>query len=109
MDNPVIMVAVIGVLGSVVGGIIVYLSNRNYNNAKTIDLSTDTYLKLSTRIDQLEERDAAKEKRIDWLEKELKRYINGYSLAIKFLHFNLPTIDIPNFLETDPAITKKLK
>lgn len=104
MDNPVVMVAIIGVLGSVIGGVIVYLGNKNYNKAKTIDLSADTYLKLSNRIDQLEVRDAAKEERIDWLEKELRRYINGYTLAIKFIHFNLPAIEIPNFLETDPRI-----
>jgi len=109
MDNPVVMVAVIGVLGSIIGGIIVYLGNKNFNKAKTIDLSTDTYLKLSARIDQLEERDAKKEERIDWLEKELRRYINAYSLAVKFIHYNMPTIEIPNFLETDPAITKKIK
>lgn len=109
MDNPIVQVAFIGVLSSLVGGLIVYYSNKNYNKAKTMDVGADTYLKLSKRIDELEERDSKKEERIDWLEKELKRYINGYSLAVKFIHYNIPGVEIPDFLQTDPAITKKIK
>lgn len=109
MDNNLaVILSLIGVLGTVLGGLIVYYSNKNFNNAKTQDLSVDTYLKLSKRIDDLEERDAKKEERIDWLQNELRRYINAYSLAIKYIHYNIPG-DIPNFLETDPAITKVLK
>ncbi len=109
MDNPVVLVAIIGLISTVLGGAMLYVGNKSYNKAKTIDLGADTYLKLSTRIDQLEVRDAAKEERIDWLEKELKRYINGYSLAVKFIHYNIPGVEIPDFSQTDPAITKKIK
>ena len=67
-------------------------------------VTAETYLKLSRRIDELETRDSEKEKRIDWLEGELKRYVNGYSKAILFINQHVNGINIPNFLETDPRL-----
>lgn len=107
MDNPVIVVAIIGAISTFIGGVIVFFSNRKINNANTDIIKTDTYIRLSERIDALEKRDEEKEKRIDWLESELKRYINAYSLAVRFIHDRLPAIEIPNFLETDPRIKNK--
>jgi len=106
MDSQ-IQIAVIGVIGTLLGGLIVYFSNRLLNKANVNLINADTIIKLSKRIDELESRDASKEERIDWLEKELKRYVNAYTLAIRFIHDRMPLIEIPNFLETDPRIKGK--
>lgn len=109
MDNPIVTVAILGVIGSVTGAVIVFFSGRKLNKANADIIKTDTYIRLSERIDALEKRDEEKEKRIDWLETELKRYINAYTLAIRFINDQLPLVEIPNFLETDPRLRTKTK
>lgn len=108
MDNwtqwlPAFVMSVIGFLGGL-------STNRALSKKTYADIDiirTDTYIRLSDRIDKLEERDQQKEKRIDWLEAELKRYISAYTLAIRFIHDKMPLVDIPNFLETDPRLKSK--
>jgi cell division protein FtsB len=73
----------------------------NSINAATIE-------NLSKQINELTKRDEEKEKRIDTLEKELKKYVNAYARAVKYIYEKDPLAELPNFMvTTDPTITKK--
>lgn len=67
-------------------------------------MDANTMSLLSKQVNELIQDKIEMNKRIDHLEKELKKYVNGYARAIRYIHSNIPNVEIPNFLETDPRI-----
>ena len=94
----IVLVSLIGGLGTLVGGLIVYFANKQLNKANVNLINADTIIKLSKRIDELETRDAAKEKQIDKLEEDLAKFRQAYSRAMRWIRWTVPpTTEIPDF------------
>ena len=103
MDSFV--VAIVGLVASTLGGLIVYFGNRQMNRANALNINAKTITSLSERIDVLETRDAEKERQIDKLEKEYRRVVRAYEYSLKHIRKLDPQGQIPDFLNWD---TEKL-
>lgn len=77
--------------------------DHNKSQASVNQINADTIEQLSKQVNELIRRDEEKEKRIDHLEQELKKYVNAYARAIRYINEKLPGVIIPNFLETNPV------
>ena len=60
-------------------------------------------------IDELRESHCKAMEEIEWLKAELKKYVNGYARAMRFIHDKIRDVEIPNFLETDPRLKPPTK
>ena len=73
-------------------------------------INSSTIENLARQVDNLIKRDDEKEQRIDFLEKELRRHVNGYARLYRYIKERIPDEDIPDFLiTTDPALYGKKK
>lgn len=79
--------------------------HKLFSEADSID--TDTIRKLYEQVNILLEDKIKTNERIENIEKELKRYVNAYARAVRYIHDNISNVEIPNFMETDPRIKAK--
>ena len=73
-------------------------SKEHTNGATALSINAETLAKLSRRIDELEARDTEKEKRINDLEEQVKKWRRAYNRAINHIRYLAPNADIPDFL-----------
>ena len=105
----IVLVSIVGGFATLLGGLIVYISNKQLNKSNVNSINADTIIKLSKRIDELETRDSLKEKRIDDLEAELRKFRKAYTRAIKWIHETVPpTVDIPDFFLDTGELNKPM-
>lgn len=99
--TDIIIISLVGAAATVMGGLIVFFSNRQLNKSNALSVNADTITKLSNRIDQLVIRDEEREKQIDNLEKKLKNLLRAYEMSLKHIRKIDPVGEIPDFLEWD--------
>lgn len=104
MDS--IWTALIGVLGTIIGGIIVFLGSRPLNKANAFHVQSETLIHLSERIDVLEKRDREKEIRIDELEHQVRKWKRAYNRAINHILVIAPNAPIPDFIQDTDELMK---
>lgn len=105
MDN--IWVAIIGAGAGVVGSLITIFANHRLNGANAFSVNAKTLTDLSKRIDELEARDATKEARINDLEDQVKKWKKAYNRALNFIHREMPTVEIPDFLQDTGELNRR--
>ena len=106
--TDIVLVGIIGGIATIAGGLIVFFSNRSLNKSNALLINADTITRLSKRIDELEARDEIKEKKIDELGKNLKRYASALDRAYRFINSHIPKdVEIPDFLMDTGELNKK--
>ena len=73
-------------------------TEKQTKEASVIATHTGTLALLVKQVDDLVRRDNQKEQRINSLERELRKYVNAYARAVRYIFDTHPGAPMPNFL-----------
>lgn len=105
MDNSIV-IALIAAVSSLLGGVVVYLSNKKRVMADVHKINADTITSLSERIDKLVHKDEQQEQRIDQLQAEIRVLRRAYTYALRHIRQVDPDGEIPDFLMDTADLVK---
>lgn len=83
------------------------IDTHDESQNKTIESQGRTLAEAWTMIERLEEKQRKSNERQDWLEGELRKYVNAYARAVRYIRDKLPNEEIPDFLTESNSRIKK--